>query len=85
MKQNGKTIIEKKYYSNRLHFRGGFGPIEYDSIFHMGLIKHQYMIDCWIKTEENRLFYLSTHQKQMRSEYQVMFTQLIKLFQYDTV
>ena len=68
MTQDGRKISEQNYYANRLHIRDGYGPIEYDTIFHQGLITHQYMIDCWIKVEESRLYYLSRHQKQLRSE-----------------
>ena len=81
--QNGKKVTEQKYYANRLHFRDGYGPIDFDTIFHQGLISHQYFIDCWVKTEESKLFYLSTHQQQLRSElYQGMLQLYIKLLSY---
>ena len=68
MTQDGRKISEQNYYANRLHIRDSYDPIEHDKIFHQGLITHQYMIDCWIKVEESRFFYLSRHQKQLRSE-----------------
>ena len=51
------TQNEKKYHSKRLKVRDAYGSIEYNKASHMGLITHQYMIDCWIKKEESRLFY----------------------------
>ena len=51
---NNKKITLLRYYSNRLHFRDKYGPIYYDIVLHAGLLSHQYIIDCWIKTEENR-------------------------------
>ena len=68
MNPNGKSITEMKYYSNRLHFRDNYGPIDLDGVLHMGLVTHQYIIDSWIKTEESRLFFLKSNQEKLRSE-----------------
>ena len=65
---NDKKLSEMKYYSYRLHFRDKLNHIDFDGILHSGLLSHQYIIDCWIKTEECRLKWLSFNQDKLRAE-----------------
>ena len=67
--QNNKKISLLRYYSNRLHFRDKYGPIYYDYVLHAGLLSHQYIIDSWIKTEENRLHWLFHNQEKLRADF----------------
>ena len=67
--QNNKKISLLRYYSNRLHFRDKYGPIYYDYVLHAGLLSHQYIIDSWIKTEENRLHWLFHNQEKLSADF----------------
>ncbi len=65
-----KHISTQKYYEHRLHFRD---PIQSpniirDSILHAGLLSHQYIIDSWVKTEENRLTWIFHNQDKIRAD-----------------
>ena len=78
---NNNKITLLRYYCNRLHFRDKYGPIYYDIILHAGLLSHQYIIDCWIKTEEGRLYWLFHNQEKLRADlYQGKYQLSINLF-----
>jgi hypothetical protein len=50
--------------ADRLHPRQG----ESDYIFHAEKLFQQFIVDCWASTDQQRLHYLRTHQKELRAD-----------------
>ena len=64
--QSGKVrssnVTERCYYAYRLHTRPGEQPL----IFWAGNLFQQYVLDAWTSVETNLLFWVKTHQKELR-------------------
>ena len=56
-------LTQLQYYSYRLAVRCGFSAIH-----QAGKLLHQYLVDAYVKTEGERLLYISLHQSQLRVE-----------------
>jgi hypothetical protein len=59
-----KTVTQLDFYRFRLHPRQG----EPDYVFCSEKLLQQFIVDCWAATDQERLRYLQTHQKELRAE-----------------
>ena len=50
-------VTQCDFYLYRMAIRGAFNPVLY-----CGQLTQQYMVDCYVKTEGNRLKYIREHQ-----------------------
>jgi hypothetical protein len=61
--RNRKRVSMLQFYSYRLAMRQGFSPIHY-----AGKLFQQYIVDAYVKTEQNRLAFHRQNQKALRAE-----------------
>nr|CDJ85606.1 uncharacterized protein LOC100902978 [Haemonchus contortus] len=54
-------ITQKEYYSNMIAVRAGFNPLHF-----CGKLYQQFLVDSYVKIEQNRLNYDRTHQRELR-------------------
>ncbi|VDK43225.1 unnamed protein product, partial [Cylicostephanus goldi] len=54
-------ITQREFYSNLLALRSSFNPLH-----HAGKLLQQFVVDAYVKIEQNRLNYMRTHQKELR-------------------
>lgn len=59
-----KRVTMKQFFAFRLFPREG----EADTIFRMGKLFQQYVVDAWAATEQDRLFWYKTNQSTVRAE-----------------
>ena len=57
-------ITQKEYYCNLLQVRRG----QFNPLFHGGSLFQQYLVDSWVKIEQNRLNFHCTHQADLRTD-----------------
>nr|CDJ83292.1 uncharacterized protein LOC100903664 [Haemonchus contortus] len=56
-------ITQKEYYSNMIAVRAGFNPLHF-----CGKLYQQFLVDSYVKVEQNRLNYDRTHQRELRAD-----------------
>ncbi|KAK6010959.1 hypothetical protein OSTOST_23967, partial [Ostertagia ostertagi] len=54
-------ISQKEYYSHMVAVRDGFNPLHF-----AGKLFQQFLVDCYVRIEQNRLNYDRTHQTELR-------------------
>jgi hypothetical protein len=65
-----KYVSQRRYYAYRFHIREN----EPETIFRGGRLFQQYVVDAWSSIESSELYWLRTHQKDIRSDlYQGVF------------
>ena len=57
-------VSQRCYYAYRLHPR----ILEPDTIFRCGRLFQQYVVDAWASIETSNLFWIHTHQKDIRAD-----------------
>jgi hypothetical protein len=66
------NVTQRRYYAYRLHIRDN----EPETIFRGGRLFQQYVVDAWSSIEGSELYWLRTHQKDIRADlYQGVFLQ----------
>src|SRR5882762_8566521 len=63
-KRHSKYITQRCYYAYRALRR----PTEPDILFYGGKLFQQYLVDAWVSIEESNLYWVRTHQKQIRAD-----------------
>ena len=61
---HSKNISQRCYYVYRLHTR----PNEPSALLYGGRLLQQYMVDAWASCEESELFWIQTHQNDIRAD-----------------